>query len=153
MNVTLPFWSYCKLLWRKVSWFGDLTKPGRFYFLDLCIYVCLRRAIDVLQSMTPKRRWRILQITLVRHFIYSKNASAYSNLNSGDINGGGGGGGKGRAIWRIVRTSWKILATPLNSTARVNRIWRSYSSACNWKLFFSYLGFFECLRICKWGGH
>ena len=35
--------------------------------------------------MNPKRRWRILQITWLRHFIYSKNAQAYINLNFGDI--------------------------------------------------------------------
>ena len=39
MNVTLPFWFYRKLLWSKeerypdsLSEFGDLTKPGRFFF-------------------------------------------------------------------------------------------------------------------------
>ena len=47
----------------------------------------------MLHSMNPKRRWRILQITSLRHFIYSKNAQAYSNLTFGDIVGGGGGEG------------------------------------------------------------
>ena len=49
----------------------------------------------------------------LRHFIYSKNAQAYSDLNFWDIVGGGGGGvGGGRSIWRIVRTSWRIRALP-----------------------------------------
>ena len=36
------------------------------------------------------RGWRIIQNTWLRHFIYSKNAQANSNLNFGDIVGRGG---------------------------------------------------------------
>ena len=37
--------------------------------------------------------------------------------------GGGGGGGRGcKAIWRIVRTSEKILPTPLETTSVVDRL-------------------------------
>ena len=86
------------------------TWPNRdvFIFWIHASAFAIRRAIDVLQSMNQKRRWRILQITSLRHFIYSTNAQAYSDLNFWDIVGGGGG-----SIWRIVRTSWRILATPL----------------------------------------
>ena len=36
---------------------------------------------------------------------------------------GGGGGGRGcKAIWRIVRTSEKILSTPLETTSVVDRL-------------------------------
>ena len=41
--------------------------------------------------MNPKRGWRIIQNTSFRHFIYSKNAQANSNLNFGDIVGRGEG--------------------------------------------------------------
>ena len=91
-------------------WTNLETWPNRdvFIFWIHASAFVIRRAIDVLQSMNPKKRWRILQITSLRHFVYSKNAQAYSNLNFGDIVRGGGGGGGGRSIWRIVRTSWKI---------------------------------------------
>ena len=96
-------------------WTNLETWPNRdvFIFGIHASAFVIRRAIDVLQSMNPKKRWRILQITWLRHFVYSKNSQAYSNLNFGDIvRGEGGGGWGGRSIWRIVRTSWKILATP-----------------------------------------
>lgn len=68
----------------------------------------IRRAIAVLQSMKEGgwRGWRIIQNTSLRHFIYSKNAQANSNLNFGDIVGRGG-----RSAWVFVRTCWKLLVT------------------------------------------
>ena len=70
-----------------IRWTNLGTWPNRdvfiFWIHDSAFVI--RRAIDVLQSMNPKRRWRILQITSLRHFIYSKNAQAYINLNFGDI--------------------------------------------------------------------
>lgn len=54
----------------------------------------------MLQSMKEGgwRGWRIIQNTWLRHFIYSKNAQANSNLNFGDIVGRGGGGAERRGI-------------------------------------------------------
>ena len=55
--------------------FGDLTKPGRFFGGIHASAFLLRRAIDVLQSINPKRKQRILQITSLRiSTVYSKNA-------------------------------------------------------------------------------
>ena len=78
-----------------IRWTNVEIWPNRdvFIFWIHASAFVIRRAIDVLQSMNPKKRWRILQITSLRHFVYSKNAQAYSNLNFGDIVGGGGGGG------------------------------------------------------------
>ena len=56
------------------------------------------------------------------NYFIQKNSLAYSNLTLGTLGGGGGGGGGGRGrwgageFWRIVRTSEKILATPLIQT-------------------------------------
>ena len=78
-----------------IRWTNLETRPNRdvFIFWIHASAFAIRRAIDVLQSMNQKRRWRILQITSLRHFIYSTNAQAYSDLNFWDIVGGGGGGG------------------------------------------------------------
>ena len=76
-----------------IRWTNLETWPNRdvFIFWIHASAFVIRRAIDVIQSMNPKRRSRILQITLLPHFIYSKNAQAYINLNFGDIVGGRGG--------------------------------------------------------------
>ena len=76
-----------------IRWTNLETWPNRdvFIFWIHASAFVIRRATDVIQSMKPKRRSRILQITLLPHFIYSKNAQAYINLNFGDIVGGRGG--------------------------------------------------------------
>ena len=63
----------------------------------------------MLQSMKEGgwRGWRIIQNTWLRHFIYSKNAQANSNLNFGDIVGRGGGRGGAQGYLCVpAENSW-----------------------------------------------
>ena len=92
-----------------IRWTNLETWPNRdvFIFWIHASAFVIRRAIDVLHSMNPKSRWRILQITSLRHFIYSKTVKLTVTSPLGTLWGERG------SIWRIVRTSWRILATPL----------------------------------------
>ena len=75
--------------------FGDLTKPGRLYFLNSRFCVCYKKSDWRASVNEPKKEMKNPTNYFLRHFIYSKNAQAYSNLNFGDIVEGGGGGGAG----------------------------------------------------------
>ena len=77
-----------------IRWTNLETWPNRevFIFWIHASAFVIRRAIDVPHSMNPKRRWRILQITSLCHFIYSKTLKLTVTSPLGTLWGEGGGG-------------------------------------------------------------